>query len=65
MQGCGRLKNAVTIEHYHDLGKLLFAFVVFWGYIAFSQYLLVWYANLPEETQWYRRGSPAPGFGSP
>jgi hypothetical protein len=60
LQGCGRLKNAVTIEHYHDLGKLLFAFVVFWGYIAFSQYLLVWYANLPEETQWYRARQSGP-----
>ena len=51
---------------YHDLGKLLFAFVIFWGYIAFSQYLLIWYANLPEEAEWYAwRGSPARGFGSP
>ena len=45
---------SITVEHYHDLGKLLFAFVVFWGYIAFSQYLLIWYANIPEETVWYR-----------
>jgi hypothetical protein len=53
LQGCGRLKTSVTVEHYHDLGKLLFAFVIFWGYIAFSQYLLIWYANLPEEAEWY------------
>jgi hypothetical protein len=53
LQLLGRLKTTVTIEHYHDLGKLLFAFVVFWGYIAFSQYLLMWYANIPEETGWY------------
>jgi hypothetical protein len=52
-QAIGRLREAVTVEHYHDLGKLLFAFVVFWGYIAFSQYLLIWYANIPEETHWY------------
>jgi hypothetical protein len=46
-------KSFITVEHYHDLGKLLFGFVVFWGYIAFSQYLLIWYANIPEETTWY------------
>jgi hypothetical protein len=47
------LPNAVTVEHYHDIGKLLFAFIVFWAYIAFSQYMLIWYANLPEETMWF------------
>jgi hypothetical protein len=49
----GILPNAVTVEHYHDFGKLLFGFVVFWAYIAFSQYMLIWYANIPEETQWF------------
>ena len=53
LQRGGRLTASVTVEHYHDLGKLLFAFVIFWGYIAFSQYLLIWYANIPEETGWY------------
>ena len=53
LQAAGRLSASVTIEHYHDLGKMLFGFVVFWGYIAFSQYLLIWYANIPEETTWY------------
>ena len=53
LQLSGRLKRSISIEHYHDLGKLLFAFVIFWGYIAFSQYLLIWYANIPEETDWY------------
>lgn len=43
----------ITLEHYHDLGKLLFGFTMFWAYIAFSQYLLIWYANIPEETLWY------------
>lgn len=47
------LPEAVTVEHYHDLGKLLFAFIVFWAYVAFSQYMLIWYANLPEETGWF------------
>lgn len=47
--------RSVTTEHYHDLGKLLFAFVFFWGYIAYSQYMLIWYGNLPEETAWMAR----------
>ena len=55
LQRSGILVDAVTDEHYHDLGKLLFAFVVFWAYIAFSQFLLMWYANLPEETEWFAR----------
>jgi len=50
----GRLQDAVRADHYHDLGKWLFALIVFWAYIAFSQYMLIWYANLPEETVWYR-----------
>lgn len=49
----GLLEQAVTVEHRHDLGKLLFTFVVFWAYIAFSQFLLIWYANIPEETVWF------------
>lgn len=53
LQQTGRLTRTITVEHYHDLGKFLFAFVFFWAYIAFSQYLLIWYANLPEETGWY------------
>ena len=53
LQKRGRLASVVSIEHYHDLGKLLFGFIVFWGYIAFSQYMLIWYANIPEETVWY------------
>ncbi|NUQ61613.1 MAG: quinol:cytochrome C oxidoreductase [Pirellulales bacterium] len=53
LQASGRLTMSVTAEHYHDLGKLLFGFVIFWGYIAFSQYMLIWYANIPEETVYY------------
>ena len=45
----GGLKE-VTEEHFHDLGKFLFMFTVFWAYIGFSQFMLMWYANLPEET---------------
>lgn len=54
VQHHGVLTKAVTTEHYHDLGKLLFAFVFFWGYIAFSQFMLIWYANIPEETAFYK-----------
>lgn len=53
LQASGYLRNIVTAEHYHDLGKLLFAFVVFWAYIAFSQFMLIWYGNLPEETTFF------------
>jgi hypothetical protein len=48
------LKGVINKEHYHDLGKLTFGFIVFWAYIAFSQFFLIWYANIPEETHWYR-----------
>jgi hypothetical protein len=55
LQGKGRLKSAVTTEHFHDVGKLMFAFTIFWAYIGFSQFMLIWYANIPEETFWYKR----------
>jgi len=47
------LTCSITVEHYHDLGKLAFAFVIFWAYMAFSQYFLIWYGNIPEETLWF------------
>ncbi len=53
LQRAGRLTRSVDTEHYHDLGKQLFGYLVFWAYIAFSQYMLIWYANIPEETRWY------------
>jgi hypothetical protein len=57
LQKRGYLTASVTQEHYHDMGKFMFAFVVFFAYIAYSQYMLQWYANLPEETFWYdKRG---------
>lgn len=49
----GYLRGVVTTEHYHDLGKFMFGFTVFYTYIAFSQYFLIWYANIPEETMWF------------
>jgi hypothetical protein len=39
----------------HDLGKLLLAFTMFWAYVSFSQFLIIWYGNLPEEVVWYQR----------
>jgi len=53
MQRHKLLPGVVTFEHFHDLGKMLFAMVVFWAYIGFSQFMLIWYANIPEETVWY------------
>jgi hypothetical protein len=54
LQRSGMLKDVITIEHYHDLGKFMFGFTVFWTYIGFSQYFLIWYANIPEETDWFQ-----------
>ncbi len=53
LRKAGYLQNVVTIEHYHIMGKWMLAFSVFWAYIGFSQYMLYWYANIPEETQYY------------
>ncbi|MCU0680732.1 MAG: hypothetical protein MUF34_00445 [Polyangiaceae bacterium] len=53
MVGAGLLTKEINSHHFHDLGKLLFAFTVFWAYISFSQYFLIWYANIPEETEFF------------
>ena len=53
IQNSGRCTDEITVDHYHDLTKLLFSFVFFWGYISFSQFMLIWYANIPEETVWF------------
>ena len=55
LQRSGRLDRSVTVEHFHDLGKFLFGFTIFWAYIAFSQYMLIWVADVPEETGWFLR----------
>lgn len=49
----GHLKHVCGPEHFHIMGKLLFAFTTFWAYIAFSQYFLIWYANITEETSYF------------
>lgn len=54
LRGKSKLGEVMTVEHYHDLGKLMFGFTVFWAYIGFSQFMLIWYGNIPEETIWYK-----------
>jgi len=51
LQKSGALTISITVEHYHDMGKLLFAFTVFWAYISFSQFMLYWYGAIPEEIE--------------
>jgi hypothetical protein len=53
LKGRGRLKE-IRPDHMYNLGGFLFAFIVFWSYIGFAQYLLMWYANMPEEVFWYK-----------
>jgi hypothetical protein len=49
----GAWRGVLTDEHLHDAAKLLFAFSLFWSYVQYSQYLLIWYTDMPEETAWY------------
>ncbi len=49
----GYFHPKITKDHFYSLGTLMFVFICFWGYIAFSQYMLIWYGNLPEETFWF------------
>jgi hypothetical protein len=53
LQSHGRLSTYVKTDHFHDIGKMMFATTVFWAYVAFSQFMLIWYADIPEETAWY------------
>ena len=53
LRNSGYLK-AVNVEHYHVMGKFMLAFTVFWAYIGYSQYMLIWYANIPEETIYFK-----------
>ena len=45
--------HRMSLEHFHSLGKFLLAFTAFWAYVAFSQFMLIWIANVPEEVPWY------------
>jgi hypothetical protein len=60
LRALGPLGGVVKRAHLHDLGKLLLAFSTFWAYIWLSQYLLIWYGNLPEEVTYYMRRTDAP-----
>ncbi|MFL6526754.1 MAG: hypothetical protein ACJ8IQ_01520 [Chthoniobacterales bacterium] len=55
LRSAGYLRDVVTTEHYHTMGKWILAFCVFWAYIGFGQYMLIWYANIPEETAYFIR----------
>ena len=49
----GYLTTVTSKEHYHIMGKLMHAFVIFWAYVSFSQFMLIWYANITEETSYF------------
>ncbi len=49
----GYLKTVTSKEHYHIMGKLMHAFVIFWAYVSFAQFMLIWYANITEETSYF------------
>jgi MFS family permease len=53
LREAGHFGDALNTEHFHDMGKLLFGFLVFWAYVTFSQFMLIWYASIPEETTYY------------
>jgi len=59
----GRLPDSVGPDHFYNLGALLFALNTAWAYIAFAQFLLIWYANLPQETIWYEMRSRSGWLG--
>lgn len=49
----GVVGDEISVEHYHDVGKLMFGFLVFWAYVSFCEFMLIWYAAIPEETSYY------------
>ena len=59
----GMVDTEITREHIQDMGKFMLGFTVFWAYISFSQYMLYWYANLPEEIVWFQKRFEA-GWGA-
>lgn len=58
LRRAGPFRGIVNDQHLHDLGKYILAFSTFWAYIWFSQYMLIWYANIPEETSFYLNQMP-------
>jgi hypothetical protein len=55
-----RADGIITDTHFHDIGKLCFAFTAFWGYLTFGQLLVIWYGNIAEETHFFRKALIAP-----
>ena len=53
LQNNGALSTTLTQGMFHDVGKLMWGFMIFWTYTSFSQYFLIWYGNIPEETEWF------------
>ena len=51
----GLVGDTINPEHFHDLAKLLFGFICFWTYVSFSQWMLIWYAGIPEEATWFHK----------
>ena len=51
----GLVSDEINTEHFHDLGKLMFGFLIFWAYVSFGEFLLIWYAAIPEETIYFHR----------
>jgi hypothetical protein len=51
----GLVGEEINTEHYHDLGKMMFGFLIFWAYVSFSEFMLIWYAAIPEETVYFHR----------
>ncbi|MBK8168845.1 MAG: hypothetical protein IPK60_00705 [Sandaracinaceae bacterium] len=54
-RNAGLTGNTINLFHMHDLGKMMFGFIVFWAYIGFSQFMLIWYASIPEETTFFHQ----------
>jgi hypothetical protein len=63
LRGRRPMNQVITVHHLHDCGKLMFAFSTFWMYLWFSQYMLIWYANIPEEASYYAQRQH--GFWAP
>lgn len=55
LKRAGLIGDEINTEHYHDLGKLMFGFLIFWAYISFSEFFLIWYAAIPEETTYFHK----------
>jgi hypothetical protein len=53
LRRAGLVDREINTEHFHDLGKLMFGFLVFWAYITFCEFMLIWYAAIPEEVSYY------------